>query len=51
MGAAPKLKGRKRRKKLLSYQLNETSSHAAAVEPSATRAKAISTLLHVITDH
>ena len=42
--AAPKLKGRKRRKKLSGYIVNETSR----VEQTETRAKAVSTLLQVV---
>jgi len=40
--SAPKLKGRKRRKKLSCYQLNETSC-----EQTETRAKTVSTLQQV----
>ena len=43
---APKLKGRKRRKKLSCYQLNETSS-VGVVEHTETRAKTVSTLQQV----
>ena len=45
---APKLKGRKRRKKLGGYSLNDTAtSQATAIEQTETRAKSISTLIQV----
>jgi len=47
VNAAPKLKGRKRRKKLICYKLHETSSVAAA-EQSESRTTAASTILQVI---